>query len=492
MVKTVDAGVLDALIVGAGMSGLLAAIKLRAAGFERLLIVEKSDGVGGTWRDNVYPGSGCDVPSHLYSYSFEPRPDWTYVFSRQKEILDYFEHCATKYDLRRHLLLNTRVTGARFDEASGLWTVTTGGRRKHVARNLIVGLGQLNVPAFPDIPGRDSFAGIAFHSARWRHDVELAGKNIACIGAGASAVQYIPEIAPQAKWLTVFQRTPNWILPRKDRAYSDLEKRWFARYPWFRKVHRFHIWAILESRFPAFRTGSWRSWTMKRMAQRHLEAQVADPELRRKLTPDYAIGCKRILVSDDYYPALQRGNVDLVTDLVARIEPDGVVTRGGRRVKADVIIWGTGFDTTRFAAPLAIAGRGGRTLAQAWSGGVEAMYGVTTTGFPNMFMLYGPNTNLGHNSIVYMMEAQVAYMMKLIEAQRDRKLRWLDVTPEAQERFNRWLQQDMAGNVFASGCDSWYMSASGKVTANWSGSSWGYVKRTRAAGLDDYTLEKAD
>jgi len=467
-------------ILGAGASGLCMAIAAKRAGFHGVTIYEKSDGVGGTWRDNTYPGAGCDVPSHLYSFSFAPKPDWSHKFSEQPEILAYFEKVADDFGLRPHLRTHSAVTAAAFDAEAGLWRLTLGDGSTATAHVLVSGVGQLNRPYTAEIPGRESFGGLMFHSARWDHGAGLQGKRIAVIGNGASAVQFVPRIAPAAAHLTVFQRSANWIIPRNDRAYTAFEKQLFASVPPLRAAYREWIYWQLEKNFWAFRQDTLLGRLMEKAARKHLEAQVADPRLRALLTPDYAVGCKRILISDDYYPALQRPNVSVVDGAIARITRGGVETADGRHHPADVIIWGTGFETTDFLSPIEITGLGGVSLNAAWAKGAEAYLGVVTAGFPNFFMLYGPNTNLGHNSIIFMIEAQVNYALQLVNRLWAERLRWIAVKPEAQAAYNATLQAELGRTVWAAGCKSWYKTADGRVTNNWSGFTRTYAQRTAA------------
>jgi cation diffusion facilitator CzcD-associated flavoprotein CzcO len=479
---------LTAVIVGAGMSGLLAGIRLKERGIDDFVILERSDSVGGTWYDNSYPGASCDVPSHLYSYSFAPNPNWTRAFARQPEILAYFRDVAERYGLNPHIRFGTEVTSAAFDEAAGEWQVASADGRAWTARILIVGTGQLNRPWTPDIEGKDSFRGAQFHSARWNHDVDLTGQRVASIGNGASAVQYIPEIAPLAEKLTIFQRSANWIIPRPDEEITPKQHAVYRRFPVVRKALRLLIYAINESRWGAFsKAGGWASRRLEKMARDQLAAQVHDPKLREALTPDYPIGCKRVLITDDYYPAVCRPNVEVVTEGIARILPDGIETRSGRKVPLDVIVWGTGFETAGFLMPMQVTGRDGRHLHEQWAHGAEAHRGVTVAGFPNLFILYGPNTNLGHNSIVFMSERQMDYVMPLIDTILARDLAMLDVKPAAQAAYNRELQAKLATTVWAANCGSWYKH-DGKITNNWSGSTIAFWRQMRSVDLDSYEL----
>lgn len=474
-------------ILGAGFGGLCAAIRLQQAGLTEFTIYEKSDGVGGTWRDNSYPGAGCDVPSHLYSFSFASERNWTRKFARQPEILDYIERITDRYGLRRHLRCNTTVTRLDWSDDDRTWTLTFADGTTAVADVVISGLGQLNRPAFPDIAGRETFAGTTFHSARWDHDHDLTGERVAVIGSGASAVQFIPEVQRQAGELVVFQRSPNWIMPRNDRAFTDAERRRFATVPGWQRLYRSFIYWTFETRFFALQEGSKAGPIAAKITKDYLRKEVADPELRAKLTPDYPVGCKRILISDDFYRALTQPNVEVVTDRIDRIEADAVVTADGRRREVDTIIYGTGFRSTEFLAPLEVHGRGGVDLHEVWRDGAEAYEGITVSGFPNLFVLYGPNTNLGHNSIIFMLECQVHYVMALLHRMVADGLAAVDVRPEVQASYNAEIQASVKRLVWASDqCSSWYKTDSGKVTNNWPHYTIQYWARTRTPNLDAY------
>jgi len=468
-------------ILGAGASGICLGVKLRAAGFRDFTIFEKSHDVGGTWHDNRYPGACCDVPSHLYSFSFERKADWSRKFAPQAEIQAYFRHVVDAYGLRPHLRLGTEIASARFDETAGVWRLRTVSGEAHEAEVLASGVGQLNRPHVPDFPGRESFAGAAFHSARWDPGVPLAGKRVAVIGNAASALQFIPPVAEQAAHVTVFQRSPNYVMPRLDHAYGERSKWLFAHVPGLERLLRWWIYWSFELRFFVFR-GRGDAWLARRIRKAcldHLAAEIPDPELRAALTPDYAPGCKRLLISDDYLPALRRSNVELVTSSIERIAPEGVVTRDGRLHAADVIVYGTGFETTSFLAPIEIEGQGGRKLHDVWRDGAAAYLGLCVSGFPNLFLLYGPNTNLGHNSILFMIEAQVRYLLACLEELRRSGRSSLEVRAEAQERFDDEMQRALAGTVWATGCGSWYKTPSGRITNNWKGFTLEYWWRTR-------------
>jgi cation diffusion facilitator CzcD-associated flavoprotein CzcO len=469
-------------ILGAGVAGLCMGIQLKRAGIHSFSIYEKSDRVGGTWYDNGYPGAGCDVPSHLYCFSFEPNPDWSRKFSLQPEIRRYLEHCAEKYALLPHVRFGTEIASARFDEAAGVWRLRTTAGEDVAADVVVSGTGQLNRPHVPELPGLADFGGVAFHSARWNHERDLRGRRVAVIGNGASAIQLVPPVASVAETVTVFQRTANWVVPRNDRPYRSWE-RWVLRHvPLALRCYRAWIYWQLELRFFAFFKGSWLGRRMEQAATEHMESVITDPALRTKLRPDYPAGCKRILISDDYYQALARPNVDVVTTPVARIVRDGVVTADGVLYPADTIVFATGFEATSFLAPIHVAGSGGRVLADAWRDGAEAYLGVAVAGFPNLFLLYGPNTNLGHNSIIFMIECQVRYVVRCLRALTARRTT-LEVRPDAMARYNAALQRDIKETAWDAGCTSWYKTEAGKVTNNWSGFTVEYWWRTRQPDL---------
>ena len=477
---------LDVAILGAGVSGLCMGIQLRKAGIPSFAIFEKSHDVGGTWNDNSYPGSGCDVPSHLYSFSFEPNPDWSRAFSPQPEIQRYLRHCAEKYDLLPQIRFGTEIRGASFDEHAGVWRIRTGAGEEITAKALVSGLGQLNRPHFPEIPGLASFDGTSFHSARWDHEHDVSGERVAVIGNGASALQFIPEIAKTAARVTIFQRSANWVIPRGDRKFSAADKARFRRHPLLLRALRALIWSLLEIRFLAFVRDSWFSRRMTRVATEYLHAQVADPALRAKLTPDYPIGCKRILISDDYYQALVRPNVEVVTEPIAEVKCDAVVTQDGVARPADTIVFATGFESTRFLAPMRITGRGGRSLDDDWREGARAYRGITVSGYPNLFLMYGPNTNLGHNSIIFMIECQTGYILQAIRTLIDRDLAFLDVKPEVQQAFDTQTQRELSRTVWARTPHSWYKTESGRITNNWSGTTTRYWWGTRRFDVESY------
>jgi cation diffusion facilitator CzcD-associated flavoprotein CzcO len=480
------------IVIGAGFSGLCLGYHLERSGIRDFTILEKADRVGGTWRENTYPGAACDVPSITYCFSFAQKTDWSRKWAPQAEILAYMEQCADDFGLRPHLRLGTEVASARFDEGRGVWTVRTTTGEELEAEVLVSGVGQLHRPYVPDIPGLADFEGAAFHSARWNHAVDLTGKRVAVIGNAASAIQLIPQVAKTAGRVHVFQRSANWMMRRNDRAYTEAEKERFARHPWLVRLLRGLTWAAFEAQFPVFAGRELLARRYRSVARQYLEETITDPALRAKLTPDYPIGAKRILISDDYYEALTRENVELVTDRIDRVTPGGIVTADGTERPVDVIVLATGFRTTEFLAPMEIVGRGGRRLTDAWRDGAEAYLGLAVAGFPNFFMTYGPNTNLGHNSIIFMIECQTAYIMDAIRQMRERGVRWIDLSPEVQRTYNEHVQRILAGRVWANVDHSWYKNAAGKITNNWSGTTIEYWWRTRHCDLSKYRLATGD
>ncbi len=475
-------------IVGAGFSGIGMAIALRRAGHTDVTVFERSDDIGGVWHHNTYPGAACDVPSYLYSFTADQRRDWTRPCSPQPEIHDYLRDVAERRGVAASVRLNCEVTSADFDEAALTWPLTTAGGERVEADALVLACGQLSRPRLPDIPGMGDFAGPSFHSAEWDHSVELAGRRVAVVGTGASAVQFVPEIATGAARVDVYQRTPPWILPRRNREYAPWAQAAIRRIPGMQKLRRAGMLAFMESgiasqtrvRPLALSLWAWSSWHMRR--------QVKDPALRRRLRPRYPIGCKRVLFTSHYLPALARPNVELVDERIERITEHGVVTADGREHAVDVIVYGTGFDAHAFVAPMAVTGAGGRTLAAAWEGGAEAHLGVSVTGFPNLFLLYGPNTNLGFGSIIVMVEAQLAYVLDALRRLAASGAAALDVRPEVQRASGEELQRRLRHSVWTS-CRSWYREdGDGRVVNNWPGQMAEYVRRTRRVDPAEYRL----
>jgi cation diffusion facilitator CzcD-associated flavoprotein CzcO len=469
------------IVVGAGMSGLGTGIQLARAGVNDFTIVEQSDGVGGTWRDNTYPGSGCDVPSHLYSFSFASKTDWSRRFAEQPEILTYAEQCVERYGLAPHLRLGTTVNDACFDEASGTWKVSVtsaqGGSEILDADAVIFACGQLNRPAIPDLPGLDSFGGPTWHSARWDHGVDLKGKRVAVVGSGASAIQFVPPVAAEAGQLSIFQRSSNYVLPKPDRVYGRRERWLLSHVRAYELAYRWRIYWSLETKWLAFRKDSWAGRFLGKMITKGIRAEVVSERMpEESVVPDYPVGCKRLLISNDWYPAILRPTVEVVNEPIDHVETDAVVTADGKRRPADVLIFGTGFHTTDFLSSIPITGRNGRTLASVWEDGARAYLGITVSGFPNCFLLYGPNTNLGHNSILFMVERQLNVVLQALALHTEARcaggvtadvVNTIEVTADAYDRDDARIQRLMAGTTWVNGCRSWYKTASGRVTNNW-------------------------
>ncbi len=487
-----EARTLDALIVGAGFGGIGMAISLLREGLDNFLVIERASAIGGTWRDNTYPGAACDVPSHLYSYSFEPNPDWSKTFADQPEIERYLHHCAHKYRVMPHVRLNTSLVDACFDEQACVWTATLDDGSQLKTRHLITATGLLGKPVLPEIDGLHEFRGKVFHSAQWDHAHLLDGRSVAVIGTGASAAQFVPEIAKQAASLTVFQRTPSYFLPRRDRPYAGWLKRLFKSLPALMKLERARIYAFYESRALAFTHFHGLmmpavGWPFRWM----LRSQVKDQQLRRQLMPSYQIGCKRILLSSDYLSTMARPNVTLATEPIARITADGVKTTDGKLHAADTLIFGTGFAATEFLTPMRITGRDGRELNEAWRDGAKAYLGITVPGFPNFFMLYGPNTNLGHNSIIYMLESQAEHVVRCLRETRRQRANCVEVRASTYSNYNNALQERLRTSIWGK-CSSWYRDAAGHIPTNWPGFTFSYRWLTRRSGLDAYRFSRVE
>ncbi len=482
----------EVAIVGAGFGGLGMAIRLRQAGIESFVVLERASAVGGTWRDNTYPGCACDIPTPLYSFSFEAATDWSRLYPLQSEIQAYLERCADKYGIRSKLRLDTELAEAAFDEAAGLWRLRTRAGETITARFLVHSLGPLSRPAIPDLPGSERFRGARFHSAEWDHGCALEGKDVAVIGTGASAIQLVPEIAPTVRRLALFQRTPGWVLPKLDRPLSDRERWLMAHMPFYARLFRAKIYWQHELRAIGFLgKADWLMRSAEQVGLRHLRRQVASPVLRARLKPNFRIGCKRVLISNDWYRTLCRDNVELVSEPIARLAEDGVVTAAGRLIPADVLIYCTGFRVNDLLTPLKIIGRGGRDLNEAWSGGARAYYGISVAGFPNFFLLVGPNTALGHNSIVFMIEAQIAHILDCLRLLRRRGGGVIEVDPAVEAAFNERVQAKLRHAVWASGCKSWYLDKKGHNHTVWPGYTFRYRQETRHADPDAYRVAAA-
>jgi cation diffusion facilitator CzcD-associated flavoprotein CzcO len=497
-------------IVGSGFAGIGMAIRLRQMGLESFTIYEAAGEIGGTWRDNTYPGAACDVPSHLYSFSFEPNPDWTRAYGPQAEILAYLKHCVRKYGLAPFVRCHARVVAARFDEVRQLWqleiesgersgenpaasaAVGFSGPRETIEADLVIAAsGPLSRPAMPRIAGLERFAGKLFHSARWDHDYPLDGKRVAVIGTGASAIQFVPQIQPRVGKLDLFQRTAPWIMPKPDKPVGERVQWWFRHVPFTQRFVRSAIYWQLESRAIGFVVNPKLMQFPMKFAFSYLERRVQDPVLRAKLTPGYRLGCKRVLMSSDYYPALGQPNVRVITDAIREIVADGIVTEDGIHHAADAIICGTGFQVNDVRAPFDVTGIDGADLGARWlRDGPEAYLGTSIAGFPNFFMMAGPNTGLGHNSMIFMIESQVQYIADCLRELRRHGARTMNLRSDVQQAFNARLQKDMRRSVWASGCHSWYQTKSGKVTAIWPGFTFSFRKRTRRVRAHEYRFTR--
>jgi cation diffusion facilitator CzcD-associated flavoprotein CzcO len=478
----------NVIVIGTGFSGLAMGVKLREAGEENFVMLERAGDVGGTWRDNTYPGCACDVPSHLYSFSFEANPDWSRMYAPQPEIYAYLRKTAEKYNLLQHVRFHANVVGARFDEARALWCVTAEDGRQFEAPILVSGMGGLSNPSIPDLKGLENFQGETFHSATWNHGYDFVGKEVAVIGSGASAIQFVPQIAPLVDKLHYFQRTPPWVVPKEDRPLTDKERADFASNPWRQRMERIKQYWLMELRFLAFKFKPEWMGLVAKVAKHKIRQAVKDEALQAKLTPDYTPGCKRLLISNEYYPALARTNVNVITDGIREITAQGVVTKDGVERKVDAIIFGTGFKVSDPIPPKTVFGKGGRDLSEVWKDGPEAYMGINVAGFPNFFILMGPNTGLGHNSMVFMIEAQVHYVLEAIKAMKERGIQALDVKPQAQQQFIDGVQDELKSTVWSSGCKSWYLNDKGRNVSLWPGFTFAYRLKTRHFKLSKYTV----
>ena len=476
----------DVAIVGSGFSGLGMAIRLKQQGNHDFVVLERDDEVGGTWNANTYPGCACDIPSHLYSFSFAPNPGWSQTYSPQPEIRDYLQRCATDFGVRSHMRLRTTVADARWSEAEGRWTIETD-RGELSARVLISAMGPLTEPKVPDLPGLDAFEGETWHSARWNHDYDLSGRRIASVGTGASAIQYVPEIAPAVEKLHVFQRTAPWIAPHNNRRIRDWERRIYRALPAAQRLVRGGVYTLREAMVLMLAKRPQAMRLLERVAREHRERQVDDPELLRKVSPDYSMGCKRILPSNHWYPTLGRPNVELVTGGVREVRRSSVVGEDGVEREVDAIVFGTGFQVTEMPAAELIVGTDGRPLSEIWAGSPRAHRGATVPGFPNLFLLLGPNTGLGHSSMVYMIESQIAYVLDALRTMRERGAPVAEVTPDALERYNAAIDDRMDGTIWDTGCVSWYQDATGRNGAIWPDWTWRFRRET--ATFDEAAYE---
>lgn len=474
------------LVIGAGFGGLGAAHRLRQAGITDVTILERADDVGGVWRENTYPDAACDVPSSLYSWSFAPKHDWSHRYAKQPEILDYIRSEAERHGLRDLVRTNAEVKSAFWDSAASAWQVELTTGEPLQADVLVSAVGQLSRPVVPDLPGRDSFAGPAFHSAEWDHDADLRGKRVGVIGTGASAIQFVPAIADEVGTITVFQRSAPYVVPKPDKAYRDWEKGWRTKVPGLHDLVRRGVFVASEQLNKTLDDNGRLASVLRQRWRLHVDRHIKDPRLRAKLEPDYDLGCKRLLFSSDWYPTLARDDVDVETAAITGIEPTGVRTADGTLHEVDVLIYGTGFAATEFLAPMRITGRHHRTLDEVWADGARAHLGITVPGFPNFFCVYGPNTNLGGSSIIGMMEAQAGYIAQAVQAIGERGVP-LEVRHDVMDTFDAEIQDRLARSVWA-GCSSWYRTERGRVTTNWPGPVREYQDRTASFDPDDYLI----
>jgi len=465
---------MEIVILGAGISGICMAIKLKRAGIDSFKIFEKSSGLGGTWFDNTYPGCACDVPSHFYSYSFELKADWSRVYSGSHEIREYLEYCANKYDVFSHIEFNTEIKSATFSSNKNKWLLKNTQGVETETKFLISGLGQLNSPNIPSIEGQESFIGKSFHSSRWDHDYDTKNKRIAVIGNGGSAVQFIPSIGKHAKKLYVFQRSAQWSIQRRDKEFSNTLKWIFKYIPFSLRLYRLRIWILLGSNYFALVKRTWYSKFFEKTSINYIKSIIKDPNLVKKLTPNYPFGCKRVLVVENYYETLAKENCEVIDSPITLIDKDMITDSKGVERKVDMIIYGTGFRTSEFLSPLEIVGLKEKTLDEEWFDGAEAHRGVCISGFPNFFMLYGPNTNLGHNSIIFMIECQVNYILRCIQKVMKSKNSSIDIKKEKMQKYNKYVQAGLKKTVFSANCDSWYKNDSGKVINNYHKGSLSY------------------
>ncbi|MCX4700105.1 NAD(P)/FAD-dependent oxidoreductase [Streptomyces sp. NBC_01352] len=476
-------------VIGSGFGGLGAAVRLRREGVTDFVVLERAGSVGGTWRDNTYPGCACDVPSHLYSFSFAPNPDWPRTFSGQGHIRAYLEHVADVFRLRPHIRFDSEVKTMTWNTDRLCWDIETAGGPLS-ADFVVSATGPLSDPRIPDIPGLDTFPGKVFHSARWDHDYDLRGKRVAMVGTGASAIQIVPAVQPLAAKLTLFQRTPPWVLPRVDRAITEAERRLHRRLPVTTRLRRGLLWGIRELQVQLFTKRPDELGLVESVAKRNMARSIKDPALRAKLTPGYRIGCKRILLSSEYYPALAKPNVDVVASGLSEVRGRTVVAGDGTEAEVDAIVFGTGFHVTDMPIADRVVGADGRTLAEAWAaGGMEALRGASVPGFPNWMTVIGPNTGLGNSSMILMIESQLNYMadyLRQLDVLGGRVA--LDARPSALHAWNRRVQERMKRTVWNTGCESWYLDANGRNTTLWPGTTTEFRRVTRRVDLSEYEV----
>lgn len=473
-------------IVGAGFGGMGLAIRLQQQGVQDFVVYEQAADVGGVWRDNIYPGAACDVPSHLYSFSFEPNPDWGRSYGPQEEIHRYLQHCAKKYQLAKYIQFNTAVSALDFCEGSGLWTIKFASGQQAKARAVVLAIGALNIPQYPKIDGIEKFRGKIMHTADWDREFPLKGKRVAVIGTGASAIQVVPAIQPEVASLALFQRTPPWVMPKFDRAQSPVRQARLRRWPFLQKLIRNLQYLIAESVVPAFMWDSFLTRFGESMGRRYLNRVVTDPKLRKQLTPHYAMGCKRVLLSDNYYPALTKSNVSLLSSGVSHLDEKAIYSADGQRQEVDAIVLATGFKVPVSGAPMPVRGLAGRDLNEDWATGSEAYKGMTVSGYPNLLYIMGPNTGPGNTSVIFYIESQIHYVLQYLGTLRGNPNEYMNVKPEVQKAFNEDVQRRFKGTTWTSGCNSWYLTADGKNTTLWPSFSWQYRLATRRFSSAEY------
>lgn len=474
------------VILGAGFGGLGMAAQLKMAGINDFIVLEKGSDIGGVWRDNTYPGAACDVESHLYCYSFFLHLRVTNSYAGQAEFMRYMNELVDEFDLREHIVLNAEIAKANWDDKEKQWDFTLQNDTTFSGNYFIPAWGQLNIPNFPHIEGVELFKGTYFHSARWDHSVDLTNKKVGSIGAAASAVQYIPEIAPKVEHLTVFQRSANWVIPREKTAFSKVDIAEFINDPELFKASRQALYDIKEQNFFSLKQGSKAQEKAIQLAKDYLNTAVTDPKLREKLVPAYEYGCKRILITSDYYPTLQRSNVTVETEAIQAFYEDGIITKDGQKHPLDVVVFGTGFKSHAFHGDLEITGFNGASLSELWADGASAYLGIIVPNFPNMFLLYGPNTNLNHSSILLMLEAQQQYIIQAIEEMEQSNIAGIIVNQKIYEDFNEQLQEDLKTTAFSTSCSSWYKNSEGKIINNWSGSVRDYEAAVASFNIADF------
>jgi cation diffusion facilitator CzcD-associated flavoprotein CzcO len=481
----------EVIIVGTGYAGLCLAIRLKEKGMNNFVILEREKELGGTWYINNYPGAACDVESHLYSFSFEPY-DWSGTFAGQKELNEYIKHCAKKYKIEEHIKLNTEVSQAIYNDSECMWEIRTNNDEKLKGQFLYLCTGLLNDPLFPDIKGLESFEGMTMHSSVWKHDFDFKNKNVAVIGSGASAIQFVPEIAPLVNNLYLFQRTPNWILPKPDRPFKSWEKKLLSSLPFIRRMYRELLYWEKETRIYGFVKYPFLLKIYSKASIKFMRKYVKDPELEKAMTPNYTMGCKRILLSNNWFEAVVRKNVKVITDGIDKITSQGIVPKNREELKIDAIIYATGFKASELLSRIHIVGSKGKNLNEIWKqNGVQAYKGTTVAGFPNMFILHGPNTSIGHTSAIHLLESQAQYTIDAFNYMKKNKIKSAELTEKAQNDFNEEIQKSMKGTVWQTGgCTSWYQDKKGRNPALWPGFTTKFRKLTSKFDYNNYILVK--